>query len=267
MVNANWDTSLKFVLQFEGGYDTNPKDRGNWTSGKIGVGELKGTKYGVAAFVYPDLDIKNLTVEDASKIYNRDYWPKIAGTYQPSGVDLFMFDTCVNNGAGRALEFQRKALDTTLKTANSLAQKAIEVPDKVAQIKKLAALRGSFYQSLSTFSTFGKGWMRRNAAAEAKATSLAMQADKVRPDIAKQQIGKKSDEAKADQKSAVTKAGGSGTAGAATTQEPSQWNWDWWTLGKIGLILILVALVIYFIHKAMVNNERSKAFLEEAKSC
>ena len=263
MSNANWDAAFKFVLQYEGGYDTNPKDRGNWTSGKIGVGELKGTKYGVAAFVYPTLDIENLTVGQASQIYYRDYWPKIAGEAQPSGVDLFMFDTCVNNGAERALGFQRKVLGTELRSAEKLAQAASEAPDKVAQISKLAALRGSFYRSLSTFDTFGRGWMRRNAAAEAKATSLAISAENVRPEIVKQQLVKKSGEAQSVKNTQAKKAAGTGATSAVASQEPTQWHWDWWTMGKIGLFLILAGVLIYLIHTAMVHNERAKAFLNE----
>ena len=45
----------KFILSFdrvighEGLFQNDRDDRGNWTSGKIGVGELKGTKFGIAA--------------------------------------------------------------------------------------------------------------------------------------------------------------------------------------------------------------------------
>lgn len=264
MVNANWDTCFKFVLEYEGGYDTNPKDRGNWTSGKIGVGELKGTKYGIAAFVFPDLDIKNLTVEQASEIYKRDYWPKVAGAAQPSGVDLFMFDTCVNNGSQRALSFQRKVLESDIQAANGLAAKACNEENKVGQIKALAELRGSFYQSLSTFSTFGRGWMRRNAAAEAKATSLALLAETANPAVVNQKLVKESDAAQDSKKKQAAKAAGSGATSAIPSQDAAPWHWDWWTLGKVGLVIILACTAIYFIHRAIVQHERAKAFLKEA---
>lgn len=53
------------VLQEEDGYVYNPIDKG---------GE---TNYGISKRWYPNLDIKNLTVTQASKIYYQDYWLKI----------------------------------------------------------------------------------------------------------------------------------------------------------------------------------------------
>ena len=60
--------TFPFVIGHEGKWGNDRRDRGNWTSGVIGKGELKGTKYGVAAHAYPELDIKNLTIDDARKI-------------------------------------------------------------------------------------------------------------------------------------------------------------------------------------------------------
>ena len=57
----NFDKAFELLIGHEGGYTTNPKDAGNWTGGKQGVGVNKGTKYGIAANSYPSLDIKNLT--------------------------------------------------------------------------------------------------------------------------------------------------------------------------------------------------------------
>ena len=38
-----FEKSFGRVFRNEGGFQKDPKDRGNWTSGKVGVGELKGT--------------------------------------------------------------------------------------------------------------------------------------------------------------------------------------------------------------------------------
>ena len=48
------------VLEHEGGYVNDPKDLG---------GE---TNFGITKRWYPDLDIKNLTKEDAIEIYKKD---------------------------------------------------------------------------------------------------------------------------------------------------------------------------------------------------
>lgn len=62
------------VLKHENGFQADPNDRGNWTSGEVGVGELVGTNHGISAASYPNEDIKNLTVERATEIYERDFW-------------------------------------------------------------------------------------------------------------------------------------------------------------------------------------------------
>ena len=62
------------VVHHEGGLSLDPNDRGNWTSGKIGRGQLRGTKYGVSAMSYPDRDIANLTLDDVQAIYAAAVW-------------------------------------------------------------------------------------------------------------------------------------------------------------------------------------------------
>ena len=51
---------------------------------------------------YPDYDIENLTLEQAEKIYTRDYWDKLSANQLPDGVDVFLFDYAVNSGVARA---------------------------------------------------------------------------------------------------------------------------------------------------------------------
>src|SRR5690606_37652502 len=138
---ATFDTCFKFTIGHEGGWGNDPRDRGNWTSGKIGVGELKGTKYGISAMSYPQLDIKNLTLDQAKAIYKRDYWDKVAGTSMPAGVDLCVWDMGVNAGVSRSLSLLASSLGTTSRAAASLASLARRVPDQVALIKKFSAKR------------------------------------------------------------------------------------------------------------------------------
>jgi lysozyme family protein len=266
MTASNWPECIDFTLAFEGGYDNTPKDRGNWTSGTIGAGELKGTKYGIAAHVYPGLDIRNLTKADAIAIYRRDYWPKVAGDQQPDGVDLIAWDICVNSGASRALKIQAASLGVDLATARTLADQATRETDKVLLVKTMCAKRAAFYRALSTFDTFGKGWLRRNAAAEAKGVTMALRATKAPPAEIKQKLD---EEAKGAAKTTKANAGGAaGTAagGASTTQTPVDWTWDWWTLGKVGLVIVCLGALVYFGRKALQHNERAKAYAEAVKA-
>jgi hypothetical protein len=47
------------------------KDPGNWTGGKVGKGQLKGTKYDVSAAAFPKENIAGLTKDKAIAIYKR----------------------------------------------------------------------------------------------------------------------------------------------------------------------------------------------------
>jgi lysozyme family protein len=134
-----FDKALEVTLSQEAGYTDDPEDRGNWTSGKVGEGELKGTKYGISAMSYPHLDIKALTLVDAAAIYKRDYWDTLQADALPPATALVAFDICVNSGVGTARRFL------------ALTQDPIT----------LSHMRLNHYIGLSTWPAFGKGWARR----------------------------------------------------------------------------------------------------------
>lgn len=87
-----------------------PQDPGNWTGGKVGIGQLKGTKYGISAAQYPGLDIANLTLDQAQAIYKPAYWDKVYGDLIPDVIAGCLFDTAVNEGPGTAIKTAQKVL-------------------------------------------------------------------------------------------------------------------------------------------------------------
>lgn len=90
--------AIKAVIQNEGGYVNHPADPG---------GE---TKYGITKRTYPYLDIRNLTMDDAIKIYQKDWWDKYGFGNLPLGVGEKIFDLSVNMGAQRPVRFLQRAL-------------------------------------------------------------------------------------------------------------------------------------------------------------
>lgn len=96
----------------EGGFTDDPKDPGNWTGGKQGVGELKGSKRGISAASYPHLDIKNLTDGEIEDIYRQDFWRKLRCDDIPPPLDEFLFDFAVNSGTGTAAASLQGAVGT-----------------------------------------------------------------------------------------------------------------------------------------------------------
>lgn len=135
-----FERAVAFVLRWEGGFSQVRSDPGNWTGGKVGEGELRGTKFGISAAAYPKLDIVNLTMEAAKAIYRRDYWNLLGlDRVQDPDYALVVFDSAVQHGAGRAAGWM----------------------DAYDSVERYLWVRMSFYLGLSGFSTFGLGWMRR----------------------------------------------------------------------------------------------------------
>jgi lysozyme family protein len=103
--------AFRRTLGHEGGYSDDPDDNGNWTGGKKGVGELKGTKFGISAASYPAIDIKALTIEQASALYYRDFWRPL-GLDEIPNLDIAceIFDTAVNTGTGTAVRIAQRSV-------------------------------------------------------------------------------------------------------------------------------------------------------------
>lgn len=47
-----FDKAFNRLIGHEAGYSNDRRDPGNWTGGKVGIGTLKGTKFGIAANTY-----------------------------------------------------------------------------------------------------------------------------------------------------------------------------------------------------------------------
>ena len=94
---TTFDEIIEHVLKHEGGYVNDPTDLG---------GE---TNYGITKRFYPDVDIKNLTKEQAKEIYKRDYWDKNRVDELPEQLRHIFFDMCVNQGRGTAVIVLQRA--------------------------------------------------------------------------------------------------------------------------------------------------------------
>lgn len=160
----DFDRAFNALIGNEGVFTNDPKDRGNWTGGKMYDGMLKGTKYGISAMTYPQVDIKNLTLENAKLIYLRDFWQKAHCDELPNAIRFDVFDMAVNSGIGAAIKTLQKAIGALPdgifgdKTRKLLADYDAEKLDK-----RLSAQRLLFICDIGTFPTFGKGWVRRVA--------------------------------------------------------------------------------------------------------
>ena len=158
MAAANYNKCLETILHHEGGYVNHPKDPGGETN--LGVTKRVYEEWGGTK------DMKDLLVEDVAPIYRKNYWDKLKGDDLPSGLDLCVFDFGVNAGPGRAAKYLQTMIGTvadggigpnTLKKVDEYVEKhGLEVT-----IRDYQNRRQGYYESLSTFETFGRGWTRR----------------------------------------------------------------------------------------------------------
>lgn len=159
-----FDISFDRTIGHEGGYQTDPKDRGNWTTGVIGKGELKGTKYGISAMTYPNVDIKNLTVDRAKAIYKKDFWDKPGIERFPTVIQFQLFDATINHGWATTVKMLQRAIGVT--DDGIVGPKTIAAANQTFAedlLLKFTAERIEYYTKLSTFQTYAKGWMMRCA--------------------------------------------------------------------------------------------------------
>lgn len=152
------------LIGHEGKFTIDERDPGNWTGGRPGVGTLKGTKYGIAANTYPDLDIEHLSLEDAKAIYWRDWWLQIGADELPPAVAFQMWQFAVNAGMATA----KRALQSAVGVAQDghvgpVTLAAVRLADLNDILLRLNAYVLDHYTSLNTWPTFGKGWARRVA--------------------------------------------------------------------------------------------------------
>lgn len=152
------------VVGIEGGFDKSPDDKGNWTGGKVGVGVLKGTKFGISAASYPAEDIERLTLARAQELYQRDYWRVIRADDLPEALRYDLFDLAVNSGTGAAGRILQRALG--IKEDGSigpmtLAAVAMLPVDRIRSL--VLAHRLILMTEATLWSTRARGWVRRAA--------------------------------------------------------------------------------------------------------
>lgn len=142
------------IIGAEGGYaNRNPKDDHG--------GE---TKWGISKRSYPKLDIENLTLSQASMIYERDFIGPLLGRGLANSTMFQLLDFAVNSGLRGAVKQVQKELgahvDGIIGAETIMLLKKTSESDLVMLI---TACRIDFMTSLKNWDANSKGWMRRLA--------------------------------------------------------------------------------------------------------
>lgn len=135
----------------EGGYSIQKWDDG---------GE---TKYGISKRSYPNVDILSLTLDEASKIYKRDFWDPLRLDEMLWIFALPVFDSAVNQGPKPAVRLLQRSLglqedgvigSQTLRVAAGCIDKHLTLADYMSR-------RMARYSEHPDWPVAKRGWARR----------------------------------------------------------------------------------------------------------
>jgi lysozyme family protein len=152
--------AFDYLMYHEGGYVNDAKDPG---------GE---TKYGISKRSYPNLDIKNLTRDQARQIYFVDFWMKAkCESINDENIAVKLFDLAVHTGIPQAVKLIQRALRAA---GTQVVEDGIIGPITLAAINKteptdlLAALKSEsagYYRLIASTNpsqqSFIDGWLNR----------------------------------------------------------------------------------------------------------
>lgn len=163
-MSSNFDNAFVELIGIEGGYVDDPVDRG---------GE---TKFGISKRAYPNVDIKNLTLEDAKQIYWNDFWnPLLLAQCNWYQHKLEIFEQAVNFGKWRATIHVQQALhflgrtdilaDGVMGPKTMAALNELKHEKAVIFLKIMNGLQFSFYLEIvkarESQKRFFVGWIKR----------------------------------------------------------------------------------------------------------
>ena len=156
----NFFQIIEKSLKNEGGYVNNLNDKG---------GE---TKFGISKRSYPDIDIKNLTLEKAKMIYKRDFWDN----QKYKNIDNIevvtkVFDMAINIGPTQAIKLLQRALKACGYNINDdgtmgvITLNAVNTSDVKCLLTALKSETANYYRILvvsnPSQNVFLKGWLTR----------------------------------------------------------------------------------------------------------
>lgn len=124
------------------------------------------TKFGIAKNANPDVDVTNLTWEDAKAIYFTRYW--LAGSCDklPTRIAVLHFDGCINHGVSRASKFLQISASVGVDgVIGPQTINAIRAVDSVKACNTICDKREKFYRDIvaakPSQGKFLNGWLRR----------------------------------------------------------------------------------------------------------
>lgn len=147
---GRFEKFIKIIFKNEGFYSNDKSDSG---------GE---TKYGISKNAYPNLDIKNLTIEQAEEIYMKDYYFAVrADQIKNELLALHVFDMAVNAGVNRAIKILQKVVGASID--GKIGQNTLKLANGYDYSTAYINARIDYYKGIGVGKNakFLKGWLNR----------------------------------------------------------------------------------------------------------
>lgn len=150
---AKFELAIPLTLEFEGGYTNDPADPGG------------ATNFGITQADMPGVDMRTITVQQATAYYQEHYWKPLYNEIDSQAVANKLFDMGVNMGVGTAVRLLQTALAVaidgvfgpgTLAAANN-AGDSLLAPYKVVLAKHYQNIVAAHPERVK----FLAGWLRR----------------------------------------------------------------------------------------------------------
>lgn len=160
---ADFNKYLPKLLTHEGGYVNDPLDKGSCTNMGITIFTLEDYRNKPVICQ----DVKNLTKEEAGKIYKKNYWDKVsADNISSQSVAEFLFDYGVNSGINKAAKSLQSILGVVQDgNIGPKTIKAVNEHDPQKLFNGLKQNRIDFLNSIvrnnPSQKRFLNGWMNR----------------------------------------------------------------------------------------------------------
>jgi lysozyme family protein len=150
---GRFDQALQIILNSEGGYSNHSSDPGGET--RYGITKEVAREHGYIG------SMNVLPINTAADIYRKSYWDACKCDELPWPLNLYVFDSAVNQGVGAATKMLQKTLgtvqdgiigDVTLRLANR---------GNAEDATIYLAERAMRYSDTRNFDVFGRGWLNR----------------------------------------------------------------------------------------------------------
>jgi len=167
----NFDKSLKYVLNEEGGYTWDKRDPG----GETNLGVTRNSWAGWLKREIKDGEMAKITVADVTPFYHDLYWGNICDSL-PSGLDYLLFDASVNVGRFEAVRLLQLAIGCVPDGfIGPNTMKAIQDSEIKNIINKFCDQKETYYKGLKIFPIYGAGWLARVGRSKINAMGMISQ--------------------------------------------------------------------------------------------